>query len=272
MAQVTLTDASRAANLIKHQALKQVKRRQSASKASVSRLDELLDRHGDNHSKVFVHVGLSDIKRAFETDPYAFLRSKLHEHFRSVLAPGFTDYFATSGVYHKQYSRPKHGTFGQLFLRDADYRTDDAMKSILVEGPYRFDDCLHSNTYHEDGCFARLVEEDTLILDIGTPWLTCSHLHYFENRMGLDYVVEETFDGVICSEEAGCETVEQTCGVGISPFYSWNKPKLTRHLERDGVLHRYDLNGLQVLFFTLGDLKSSLVPRLNADPKYLVTL
>jgi aminoglycoside N3'-acetyltransferase len=175
-------------------------------------------------------------------------------------------------VYHKQYSRPKHGTFGPLFLRDADYRTDDAMKSILVEGPYRFDDCLHSDTYHEDGCFARLVEEDTLILDIGTPWLTCSHLHYFESRMDLDYVVEETFDGVICSEEGGCEPIEQTCGVRTSPFYSWNKPKLTRHLERDGVLHRYDLNGLQVLFFTLGDLESSLVPRLEADSQYLVTL
>ncbi|WP_142986049.1 AAC(3) family N-acetyltransferase [Halorubrum cibi] len=268
----TLTDVSRIGNLVKHQALKQLNRRRSASEVPVARLDELLNRHGDGRSKVFVHVGLSDVKRAFRTDPYAFLRSKLDEHFRSVLAPGFTDYFATSGVYHKQYSRPKHGTFGPLFLRDADYRTDDAMKSILVRGPYRFDGCLHSDTYHEDGCFARLVEEDALVMDIGTPWLTCSHLHHFESRLDLEYVVTETFEGVICTEEGGCEPVEQTCGVRTSPFYSWNKPKLTRDLERDGVLHRYDLNGLQVLFFTLGDLKSSLVPRLRADPQYLVTL
>lgn len=267
-----LSDASRAANLIKHQALKQLNRRRSASAVPPSRFDELLDRHGDGHSKAFVHVGLSDVKHAFGTDPYAFLRSRLGDHFRSVLAPGFTDYFATSGVYHKEYSRPKHGTFGPLFLRDADYRTDDAMKSILVEGPYRFDGCRHSDSYHEDGCFARLVEEDTLILDVGTPWITCSHLHHFESRLDVDYVAERTFEGVRCSAEGGCEPVEQTCGVRTSPFYSWNKPKLTRRLERDGVIHRYDLNGLKILFFTLGDLESSLVPRLREDPKYLVTL
>ncbi len=267
-----LTDASRVANLVKHQAHKQLNRRRSGGEAPVARLDELLDRHGEGHSKAFVHAGLSDVKRAFGGDPYALLRSELDERFRSVLAPGFTDYFATSGVYHKKHSRPKHGTFGKLFLRDADYRTDDAMKSILVDGPYRFDDCRHDHSYHEDGCFARLVEEDTLILDVGTPWITCSHLHYFESRLDLDYVTDETFEGVICAEGDGCEPVEQTCGVRTSPFYSWNKPKLTRDLERDGVLHRYDLNGLRVLFFTLGDLESSLLPRLDADPNYLVTL
>jgi len=272
MAPDILTNASRGANLVKHQALKRAKRKRGVSSVAPSRLDELLKRHGDGHSNVFVHAGLSDIKRAFGTDPYAFLRSKLNANFRSVLAPGFTDYFATSGVYHKQYSRPKHGAFGQLFLRDADYRTDDAMKSILVEGPYRFEECLHSNSYHEDGCFARLVDEDTLVMDIGTPWLTCSHLHYFESRLDVDYVVEKTFDGMRCADGGDCEPIEQICGVRSSPFYSWNKPKLTRHLERDGVLDTYDLNGLQVLFFTLGDVESSLVSRLSEDPYYLVTL
>jgi aminoglycoside N3'-acetyltransferase len=266
-----VTGASRVANLVKHQTLKRLKRRRRAGQAPISRLDDLLDRHGDGRSKAFVHVGLRDVKRAFGGDPYARLRSRLDDRFRSVLAPGFTDYFATSGVYHKSYSRPKHGAFGKLFLRDADYRTDDAMKSILVNGPYRFDGCRHADSYHEDGCFARLVEEDTLIVDVGTPWITCSHLHYFESRADLGYVTEETFEGVICDED-GCDPVEQTCGVRTSPFYSWNKPKLTRDLERDGVLHRYDLNGLRLLFFTLGDLESSLMPRLEADPSYLVTL
>lgn len=267
-----LTNASRAANLIKHQTLKRARRRRGASEASVARFEELLDRHGEGHSEAFVHAGLSGVKQAFGTDPYAFLRSKLGDAFRSVLTPGFTDYFATSGVYHKRFSRPKHGAFGSLFLPDADYRTDDAMKSILVQGPYRFDGCRHADSYHEDGCFERLVEDDALVIDVGTPWLTCSHLHHFESRLGLDYVVEETFEGVICTEDGGCEPVEQTTGVRTSPFYSWNKPKLTRRLEREGVLHRYDLNGLRVLFFGLGDLEASLVPRLRADPYYLVTL
>jgi aminoglycoside N3'-acetyltransferase len=259
-------------NLVKHQVLKRAKRRRRASRVAESRFDEVLDRHAATHSKVFVHAGLSDVRRAFDTNPYDFLRSKLDARFESVLVPGFTDYFATSGVYHKQYSRPKHGTFGPLFLEDADYRTDDAMKSILVEGPYRFEDCVHRDSYHPEGCFARLVEEDTLVMDVGTPWLTCSHLHYFESRLDVPYLVDRTFEGVLCADGADCERIEQTCGIQPSPFYSWNKPKLTRALERDGALARYDLNGLEVLFFTLGDLRESLVPRLRADPYYLVTL
>ncbi|WP_311173536.1 AAC(3) family N-acetyltransferase [Halobellus ordinarius] len=267
-----LTNASRGANLIKHQSLKRAKQRRGASQVPEARFDDVLDRHAEGHSEVFVHVGLSDVKGAFATNPYEFLRSKLNARFESVLAPGFTDYFATSGVYHKQYSRPKHGTFSQLFLDDADYRTDDAMKSILVEGEYRFDDCVHHDSYHPEGCFAKLVEEDTLVLDVGTPWLTCSHLHYFESRFDVPYLTERTFEGVMYTDETDCERIEQTCSIQPSPFYSWNKPKLTRRLDRDGALDRYDLNGLKVLFFTLGDLQSSLAPRLRADPYYLVTL
>lgn len=272
MSPTPLTNVSRGANLVKHQVLKRLNRRRSASRAAEARFDELLDRHADGHSEVFVHVGLRDLKRAFDTDPYELLHSKLMARFESVLTPGFTDYFATSGVYHKQYSRPKHGTFGPLFLEDADYRTDDAMKSILVEGPYRFDDCVHRDSYHPDGCFARLVEEDTLVLDIGTPWLICSHLHYFERRFEVPYMEDQTFEGVMYTDETDYKRIEQTCGIQTSPFYSWNKPKLMRRLERDGALDSDDLNGLRVLSFTLGDLKASLAPRLREDPYYLVTL
>lgn len=272
MAVNALTRAERAANLVKHQALKQFKMRRGASRVPESTFDALLDRHAEGHRNVFIHAGLSDVKSAFDADPYEFLVDRFDDRFESVLAPGFTDYFKTSGVYHKQFSRPKHGTFVRLFHEDADYRTDDAIKSILVKGPYRFDDCVHHDSYHEDGCFAKLVADDVLVANVGTPWITCSHLHYLDAKYDVPYVAEETHEGVMYRSETEYERIEQTCDVPRSPLYSWNKPKLTRALEAAGVIDRYDLNGLRVNFFTLGDLERVIGPKLRDDPSYLVTL
>lgn len=267
-----LTQARRVANLFTNQASKQIRLRQGASRVPESTFDELLDRHAAGHSKVFLHVGLSDIKAAFDTNPYEFLLERLDERFESILAPGFTDYFKISGVYHKQYSRPKHGTFVRLFHEDADYRTDDAIKSILVKGPYRFDGCDHHRSYHDDGCFAQLVRDDALVLNVGTPWLKCSHLHYLEHQHGAPYVIEKTYDGVLYRSSTEYEHIEQTCSVYSSKFYSWNRRKLTRRLERAGVIDRYDLNGLKTIFFTLDDIVSVIGDEMRRDPHYLVTL
>ena len=267
-----LTNASRAGNLLKHQTLKQVNLRRGAGRVPEDRFDALLDEHAADHSTVFVHVGLADVKAAFDGNPYRFLLERLDERFDSVLAPGFTDYFKTSGVYHKEFSRPKHGSFVRQFLADADYRTDDAIKSFLVRGDYRFDDCVHDDSYHEEGCFAKLVDDDALVLDVGTPWIVCSHLHFFESRYDVDYVVDRTYDGVVYTDRTSFERVEQTCGQHVSELYSWNKPKLMRLLEAEGALDRYDLNGLNVLAFTLGDVDAALGPKLREDPYWLVTL
>ncbi|MFC5971467.1 AAC(3) family N-acetyltransferase [Halomarina salina] len=267
-----LTNVSRAGNLLKHQTLKQVNRRRGAGRVPESRFDDLLARYGADHSTVFVHAGLADVKAAFGGDPYRFLLERLDDHFESVIAPGFTDYFATSGVYHKEFSRPKHGSFVRQFLDDADYRTDDAIKSFLVRGDYRFEDCVHEESYHEDGCFAKLVEDDVLVLDVGTPWLVCSHLHFFESRYDVDYVAEYTFDGVRYSDRTTFERIEQTVDKQVSELYSWNKPKLMELLDDEGVLDRHDLNGLNVLAFTLGDVDEALSPKLRENPYWLVTL
>ncbi|MDS0300405.1 AAC(3) family N-acetyltransferase [Halogeometricum sp. S1BR25-6] len=266
------TQARRVGNLVKHQALKQVRLRRGASRASKSAFDDLLDRHAVGHDQVFVHAGLGDVRDAFDVDPYRFLLGRLAERFESVVAPGFTDYFTVSGVYHKQFSRPKHGAFVRQFHEDADYRTDDAIKSFLVKGPYRFDDCVHRDTYHEEGCFARLVRDEALLMNVGTPWFTCSHLHYLEAKHDVPYVETRTHEGVIYRTPTEHERIEQTYETLRSPLYSWNKPKIMRRLRRAGALNTYDLNGLNVYVSRLDKVERVLGAELRDDPYYLVTL
>lgn len=271
MVAAPITEFRRGGNLVKHQVLSRIRRRRSADPVAIDRFSATIAALLDGADAALVHVGLSDVNAALPGDPYDVVIETLTDHVESVVVPGFTDYFATSGVFHKQYSRPKHGTFARLFLADADYRTDDAMKSFLVAGPYRFSDCVHDDSYHPDGCFASLVADDVTLVNVGTPWVTCSHLHYLEAIADVPYVTRKTFDGVLI-DDTELREIEQDCHRYTSPYYSWNKPKLQRDLRRDGSLTVHDLEGLFVAGGSLREIVTSVERRLASDPHYLVTV
>jgi len=235
-----------------------------------SDFDAVLERYHDEPT-VFVHVRLSDVKAAFGCDPYEFLLGKLDERFDSVLSPRFTPSFRKDdGLYHKEFSEPRFGTFSTLFFEDCDYRTDDATNSILVRGEYRFDDADHHDTWSEDGCFAALDRDDVLYLNVGTDWLTASRIHYLETLFDVSYVRTVEYEGVIYYDETTFEPVTQRTHE-YARSVSWNRAKIADDLARDGVLDRYDLDGLKLFAFNARELREALEPRIDADPYYLVT-
>lgn len=233
------------------------------------RLEAVLESYS-SYDEVFVHVGLSDVNAAFDGNPYEVLRDALTDSFESVLAPGFTDYFRESGVFDRQHSKPMHGTFSKLLLEDAAYRTRDPCKSILVDGPYRFDDRTHRDTFADDGCFEQLYEDDVLVAAIGTPHWKCSYLHHLEAKYGAPYSVEQTFEGVI-HDDGEIEEVELRTNYYDSIFWSFNKLKLQRDLANAGILETHDLNGLPLYVTPIRELDQFIGQKMADDPYYLVT-
>lgn len=236
--------------------------------ADLDRFHEVLASYGD-YDTVFVHVGLSDVATAFGGDPYEVVLDALEATFESVLAPGFTDYFKTSRVYDKQHSRPKHGTFARLFLNDAEYRTDDACKSILVSGEYRFEECDQRDSYSTDGCFEQLRADDVLNVCIGTPVLICSYLHHLEAKYGAPYMSRQTFEGVMHDSGTTAEIEQHT----HYPEGTWplNRLKLTRHLTSTGILETHDFNGLRLYTLPIRELDDHVAGRMDEDPYYITT-
>lgn len=218
----------------------------------------------------FVHVGLSDVNAAVDGDPYEVLHDALTRHYDSVLVAGFTPSFRASGVYHAAYSRPEFGTFNRLFLADADYRTDDALFSVLVEGDYRFPDCDHARSFGPGGCWAKLDRDDVLVVDVGTDGFRCSPLHYVEARHDVPYVSTERHEGVRLREGAAPERVVQRAPRD-DYLRRFNRGKLERVLRRDGVLDVADVGGLTFRFCRAQVVRRALAPRIERDPYYLVT-
>lgn len=245
------------------------KRPRRVGESDVRELESILAAYAD-YDEVFVHVGLSDVNTAFDGNPYELLLDVLTERFDSVLAPGFTDYFRESGVFDRQHSLPMHGTFSRLLLEDADYRTRDPCKSILVKGDYRFDGCTHRDTFADDGCFERLYEDDVLIAVIGTPHLKCSYLHHLEAKYGAPYSVERTFEGVM-HDDGETVRIEQETNYYDSIFWSFNRIKIRRDLQAAGALESYDLNGLSLFVTPVRELDHFARTAMADDPYYLVT-
>jgi aminoglycoside N3'-acetyltransferase len=242
----------------------------SAGSVDETELAAVLDQY--SAETVFVHIGLSDINAAFDGNPFEFILERLDDRFDSILTPGFTPSFRKDDgrVYHKQFSAPRFGVFSKLFHSVADYRTDDATNSILVRGPYRFEDCDHHDTWAQAGCFGVLDHENTRYLNIGTDWLTASQLHYIECYFDVPYVRTAEYDGVIYYDETTCEPITQRSHEYRRPV-TWNRAKISDHLASEGVLNRHNCNGLRISGFNAREMREALGPKIAADPYYLVT-
>ncbi len=232
-----------------------------------ARFEEILDKH--TAQTVFVHAGLRDVKAAFSGDPFRFLMDKLIARYENVLAPGFTPSFRGSGVYHKQFSKPEYGAFSKTFLDEADYRTDDAIHSILVRGDYRFDRCDHHDSFGEKSCFAQLDEDNVLYCNIGTRTWTCTQVHYAERLSRIPYMKPASYPGVIYYDETSHETIDQ-----INNRYDfdlvWNRQKVEDDARAAGVMQTYDLNGLLLRFFNARAFREFLQSKMESDPYYHV--
>lgn len=225
---------------------------------------------GYDEDVVFVHAGLSDVGSAFGDDAYEFLLDRLESEFDSVLSPGFTQSFRRTGYFHETESEPELGAFARLFFADADYRTDDPLHSILVAGDYRFEDSDHHDTFAPSGCYGRLDADDVRILNVGTPWLVSTQLHYVERVLDVPYARTVPVEGTIYRADGDHEPVTQYNYNKNKYVYYWNRLKIQQDLMIDGVLDHYDLNGLTIISVTAHDMLESLRPRIVDDPYYLV--
>lgn len=266
-------------NIFKGQFKKRVlakKAKRKITKIDNKYLNDILKDLGEE--TVFIHCGLGNVKRAFETEsPYIFLMNMLEGYFTNILVPGFTlDYFKQTGIYHKKFSKPHEGVgvFSKLFLeKDANYRTNDCIHSILVKGAYNFDECNHFDSFSKDGCFGKLDKENILILNIGTDELKASQIHYVDYNYNPN-IIKKGYEGIIYYDET---TYEKTTQLNfesrknkIGLKYNWNRDKIVYDLEKAGMLHNYSFGNFKFYAFKSSDIRVYLSERLKKDPYYLI--
>ncbi|ATW89597.1 aminoglycoside N3'-acetyltransferase [Halohasta litchfieldiae] len=231
-------------------------------------LDAVLEQYREAEV-VFVHIGLSDINTALQQNPYEAMMQKLTGRFESVLTPGFTKSFRNTGVFDVDETPPELGAFSSLFFEDATYRTPDPLHSILVDGEYRFDGCRFRDTFSPEGCYGQLSADNVLCLNIGTPWLVSTQLHYTERVSNVPYVETVEIDGELTTDGTTRQISQQTYKKN-NYLYFWNRRGLRDDMVSAGVMDHYSLNGLNIMAFRAGDIQAFLEAKIEQNPYYLV--
>jgi aminoglycoside N3'-acetyltransferase len=250
----------------KHYVLKQIQTPVGSVAEPI--LDTVLEQYR-KEDVVFVHIGLSDIKTALQRNPYDAIIQKLDENFESVLAPGFTRSFRETGVFDIDEMPPELGAFSSLFFEEATYRTPDPLHSILVDGAYRFDGCTFRDTFGPDGCYGQLSADNVLCLNIGTPWLVSTQLHYIERVCDVPYAKTVKINGEFRTNGT-TEQITQKNYQKNKYLYFWNRRGIRDDMISADVMDHYSLNGLNIMGFRAGDMRAFLEDKIDQDPYYLV--
>jgi len=222
-------------------------------------------------NSIMLHVSLRAVKNAFGVpNPFTFLLGRLEKRFTNMIVPGFTHSFEQSRVYHKLFSMPEDGVFNKLFLPYSSSRTNDAIHSLLVLGPYDFSECDHKNTFSADGCFAKLDSTNTTIVDIGTEDFISTQLHFVESCCKVPYREEKELPGIIYYDETHFEHIEQITTKRLIKA-AWNRSKIERYLMARGVLKKYKISNFNIRVFDSRDLRIEIEKKIYSDPYFLIT-
>ena len=220
---------------------------------------------------IFVHAGLSRLKNFQNAgDSYLFLLSQLKSFFKTVLAPGFTPSFRHSGIYHVNFSIPEYGAWSRLFLKDADFRTNDAIHSILGIGDeFDFSKCNHQDSFGKDSCFYELVKNNVLIANIATDDFVCTLIHCLEKINNTSYILEDLVEGEVYTNNTNHFHVTQS---NYKPCfrYIWDRKKILSDCKKAGILHDYSCHGIILYFFKAGDFFDFISGKMKADRFYLL--
>ena len=230
--------------------------------------DTVFEKYED--SVLFVHAGLSKIRSSFSCqNPYSYLIGKLGNHFKTILAPGFTPSFRKSGIYHKNFSLPEYGAFSRLFLTDANYRTNDAIHSICCKGVFDFSNCNHQDSFGRESCFYELVRQNVLFANIGTNDFVCTLLHCIERICAVPYVADDFVKGEVYVDNENHKTVTQW---NYAPRikYVWDRKKIVHDLKRENIIRDFSKGGLLLYFFHAKDLFDFISAKVSRNPYYLL--
>jgi len=242
-------------------------RRRSVGPTDETLLETIIEGYDDD--VVFVHVGLSDVNAALGGNPYEAVVDRLDQAFESVLVPGFTKSFRETRRFDVDETAPELGAFSGLFFEEADYRTPDPLHSILVRGPYRFPDCTFRDTFSPAGCYGQLSADNVLYLNIGTPWLVSTQLHYIERICNVPYASTAEIEGEL-RVDGSTEAIRQRNYSKNNYLYFWNRRGLRDDMVAAGVMDHYRLDGLNVMGVRAGEMEAFLADRIERDPYYLV--
>lgn len=215
-----------------------------------------------------VYVGLSSISANSANDAVGLIKY-VFRNAENLVTPGFTPSFRKSGVYSVTHSRPETGAFSKIIFKQGINRTLDPIHSLFImRGNLPHSDIM-GETFHPDGVYKSFASQDACIINIGTPEIVSTNLHYCERFAGLPYLEKEIYKGVVILSDNQIRDVEHISYRYKNPI-SWNRRKIERLWLEKGCMKMGWWNGALCRVIDGSTSMSYLHSALKNDPYFMV--
>lgn len=226
-----------------------------------------------NAGSAVVFVGMRQAKYSLGLDnPFRQTTELLNEVYGSLIVPTFTHSVRNSGVYNVKSTRSEVGTYSQLFLNVADYRTLSPYKSYALKGEIvdSFRGLQYENDYAPGGAFEFVRNNAVTAINIGTMALKFSCIHYAEYLAKVPYLhnVSRQIKIIDHNNEIKEITATEQNYKGIA--YKFNLLKVEKDLIKNELLFQIKINDLVVRVLPEQRYFDYIMDRLKKNPYYLV--
>ena len=230
-------------------------------------------------SPLFVHAGIRRLRDRWglsTAEASALLLEKLLERDPDLLfVPSFTYSFTQTGEYSRLRSTSEVGGFSEHVRRSHGpaLRTLDPVFScidVLDSGFSR--QGINREAFGSGSVWHLWDSLDGLIVNVGLDDVIATQVHYIESLAQVPYRYSKDFAGRVIDEVTGdTEHVVysyQVRDLDEDPRMDFERRRAL--LERAGVLHTFSWEGVEVVFISARELRSSILEALGDDPRALL--
>ena len=219
-----------------------------------------------------VHAGLSAVDAASAREAADAIFQELSSSLSFFVCPAYTPSFRKSRVFSIPDSQPEVGGFSKMCMERKPPRTIDPIHSLFVfgkTGAELLSDPVR-DTFAPDGVFKHFSDPGSCWINIGTPQLVSTVLHYVERLACVPYTREETLAGHFFYSDNRKEEVRQTSYRRVFRV-AWNREKIENFLISFGAAEKFLWRGAVVRVVD-GNLAVKLLMReLSGNPYFMVT-
>ncbi len=251
---------------------RRVLRRQAFIAVSPTRIPSLAAFLKDRFSHGLVHAGLSRIESGSARSATDDILGELEQGLSYFCVPAFTPGFRQEKVFSSNESIPEVGTFSKLCMERRSPRTRDPIHSLFVFN----DPAAHvmnlpvRDTFAPDGVYRSFVDPGSCWINIGTPDLVSTALHYIERIAQVPYLKEQVVSGKIIDESGNEEWVDQK-SYRYRSRLCWNRKKIENHLREIGCVDYLQWRGALVRVVDGNRAFLGLLAAIKRAPFFLVT-
>jgi len=240
--------------------------------ASPTRIPDLATVLHDRYSHGLIHVGLSQVESVSAAAAAEAVLSELEAALSCFCVPAFTPSFRKNRVFDIKKSIPEVGSFSRFCMDRQNFRTRDPIHSLFV-----FKDAGRSilalptrDTFAPGGVYETFITPGSCWINIGTPEIVSTALHFIERAAVVPYLLKETIEGTIIDETGNEEQVNQ-----VSYKYRmkacWNRRKIEEYLRAIRCIEYFEWKGALVRIVDGHRAFIGLLDKLKQDPFFLVT-